>query len=483
MKARSIKRQLIASVLLVELVSAICITGLAYIYERHTHLRTFDIMLRGRADSLLGSVQDADDAEDNVMMDGTQVNLPDRDIFEVWDGRGVVLGKSANWNGFESVANLDSLGWKHKPFQRLIVNRRRYGAIRLDGVRVVDPGEKGGGIVRHVTILYAAPLEPVWEAIRDAVVFYSLTSLALLLVTGIVMLFVLRSGLAPLNDLAMEAAGVSAASWRFSPSQRVLRTVELAPLASTLTIALRGLERSFAQQNRFVSDAAHELKTAVAVVKSSLQLLTMRPRSTTEYQAGLERCQLDCERMEETVARMLLLAQIESEAAAAVAAQSRFRTNVSEVAREIAAQFESIAEIGRVAVEVLAADAVVADIDPEQLRVLCSNLMLNAIQHSHAGGRVSVSAESKGTTIELRVTDTGSGIDAEILPYIFDRFYRSDPSRSRKTGGTGLGLAISKAIALRFEGSIEIQSAPGEGTSVIVKLPVARAGSPAQKTI
>ena len=65
-----------------------------------------------------------------------------------------------------------------------------------------------------------------------------------------------------------------------------------------------------------------------------------------------------------------------------------------------------------------------------------------------------------------------------MLPHIFDRFYRSDPSRSRKTGGTGLGLAISKAIALRFEGSIEIESAPGEGTSVIVKLPVARAGSP-----
>ena len=209
MKTRSIKRQLIASVLLVELVSAICITGLAYIYERHTHLRTFDIMLRGRADSLLGSVQDADDAEDNVMMDGTQVNLPDRDIFEVWDGRGVVLGKSPNWAGFDSVTKLDSFGTKHQPFERLIVNRRRYGAIRLDGVRVVDPGEKGGGIVRHVTILYAAPLEPVWDAIRDAVIFYSLTSLALLIVTGLVMFFVLRRGLAPLNDLAMEAAGVS----------------------------------------------------------------------------------------------------------------------------------------------------------------------------------------------------------------------------------------------------------------------------------
>ena len=482
MKTRSVKRQLIASVLLVELISAVCITGLAYVYERHTHLRTFDIMLRGRADSLLGSVQDADDAEDNVMMDGTQVNLPERDIFQVWDGRGVVLGKSTNWDGLANVTALDGLGWKHQPFQRLIVNRRKYGAIRLDGIRVVDPGEKGGGIVRHVTILYAAPLEPVWHAIRDAVVFYASTSLALLLVTGFVMLLVLRSGLAPLHDLAMEAAAVSVTSWNFSPSDRVLQTVELAPLASTLTVALKRLEKSFAQQNRFVSDAAHELKTAVAVVKSSLQLLTMRPRSTTEYQAGLERCQLDCERVEETVSRMLTLAQIESEAAAEAAARSRYSTNVGEVVRDIVLQFEPIADIGRVTVEVLAADAVTADIDPEQFHVLCSNLILNAIQHSRAGGIVRLRAESKAASVEIQVVDSGDGIDPEVLPHIFDRFYRSDPSRSRKTGGTGLGLAISKAIALRFQGSIEIESTPGKGTSVMVNLPVARASSVVPKT-
>src|SRR6202012_1861272 len=72
------------------------------------------------------------------------------------------------------------------------------------------------------------------------------------------------------------------------------------------------LEKAFHQQHAFVSDAAHELKTAVAVIKSSLQLLALRPRSTPEYQAGLERCLLDSERLEELVARMLTLARVES---------------------------------------------------------------------------------------------------------------------------------------------------------------------------
>lgn len=478
MRRYSIKRRLIASVLLVELVSALCVTALAFVYERHARFHAFDIMLRGRADSLLGAVQDAGDPEDNVMLDGTQTNLPAKDIFEVWDERDRVLARSSNWDGLDSSKHATG------QFERLVVGGQHYRAIRLDGVRIVDPGEKGGGVARHVTILYGSRLGPLWEGVREAVAFYALTSLGLLLVTAALMFLLLRNGLAPLSDLAAEAAGVSVTSWKFAPSERVRNTVELAPLASALSSALSGLERSFAQQNRFVGDAAHELKTAVAVVKSSLQLLTMRPRTTGEYQAGLERCQLDCERMEETVARMLTLARIESEYAAEAAAKSRFATDLGMVAREAAAQFASVAEIGRVTVEIGAADAVAADcilvdIDAGQLHLLCSNLILNAIQHCHPGGRVRINLERLGRMAGLHIADEGDGIDPAMLPNIFDRFYRSDPSRSRKTGGTGLGLAISKAIALRFEGSIEIESTLGKGTTVLVTLPVRRGGAEA----
>jgi signal transduction histidine kinase len=468
MKPFSIKRRLIVSVLLVELVSAVCITGLAYVYERHAHLKSFDIMLRGRADSLLGAVQDAEDAEDNVMLDGSQNSLPTRDIYEVWDSRDRVLALSPNWKG------LDSSKRAADKAQILWVKDREYRAIRLDGVRIVDPGDKGGGIQRHVTVLYGAPLQPMQDAVRGAVIFYALTSLGLLLITGIAMFLLLRSGLAPLSDLAAEAAGVSVASWSFHPSPQVRRTVELAPLASALSTALKGLERSFAQQNQFIGDAAHELKTAVAVVKSSLQLLTMRPRSASEYQAGLERCLLDCARMEETVARMLTLARIEAESAADVALPRRFATSLAAAAQETAAQLESIAEVRRVAIELSTPPEVTADIDPEQLQLLCTNLVLNAVQHSHPGGTVRISAGVSGSHAKLRVTDTGEGIDPEMLPHVFDRFYRSDLSRSRKTGGTGLGLAISKAVAMRFQGTIEIESTLGEGTNIIVTLPIER---------
>jgi signal transduction histidine kinase len=99
--------------------------------------------------------------------------------------------------------------------------------------------------------------------------------------------------------------------------------------------------------------------------------------------------------------------------------------------------------------------------------------MLNAIQHSAPGAQVSASVDSGVDQVELRIVDHGSGIEGDVLPFIFEPFYRSDPSRNRKTGGTGLGLAICKAIVDRAGGQIRLSSTPGVGTAAVVELPVA----------
>nr|WP_246302110.1 ATP-binding protein [Granulicella arctica] len=106
------------------------------------------------------------------------------------------------------------------------------------------------------------------------------------------------------------------------------------------------------------------------------------------------------------------------------------------------------------------------------LRSLLVNLLTNAVQHSPAASEVRVGVACDGATVELLVEDFGEGIAAEVLPFVFDRFYRGDPSRSRKTGGTGLGLAICKTIVERARGSIRIESVRGSGTKVLVTLPV-----------
>jgi len=468
MKNHSIARRLIATVLLVELASALCVIGLAWIYERHSHFRSFDILLRGRADSLLGSVQDAEDPDDNVMLNKSDLNVPSEDIYEVRDEKGRLLGRSPNWDG----AAAQILTSRADGYFTLKINGKHYRTLLLHGLRVVDPDDKGGGVPRHVVIVYGSPTNRVWKAVTGAVKFYAVASLLLLAITGFVVAWLLNRSMAPLRELAAEAGSVSVNAWQFNPPEKARATKELAPLVDALETTLQRLERSFLQQRRFISDAAHELKTAVAVVKSSLQLLGMKQRSAAEYQAGLERCESDCNRMEEIVAKMLTLARAENNAETK-SHQIATTTNISDTLRQVAEQFQSMAELRGVAVVLSAREDILVALAGEECTLVLSNLLLNALQHSRRDTTITASVLRKGSIVEVRVEDQGDGIDSVALPHVFERFYRGDPSRNRNTGGTGLGLSICKAIVDGAGGEIHIDSLPDIGTAVMVILPVA----------
>jgi signal transduction histidine kinase len=460
-KPYSLTHRLIGTILLVELLAAISISGAAMVYERHVRFRSFDIMLRGRADSLMGAVQDADDRGDNVMLDGTEAKLPQQDIYQAEQTGVRVLGHSRNWIGMPEG--------KPGDFFSISAGGQHYRALKIEGLRVVDPGEKGGGTPRRVTIFYGAPIDRVWSEIWETVGFYSATSLGLLAISGVLIFYLLSRGLSPLRELATEAEGVSVESWNFVPPSRARIIRELAPLTAALEMVLARLEHSFVQQRQFIGDAAHELKTAVAVLKSSLQLLTLRQRTALEYERGLERCLLDCERMEETVAKMLTLARVEANAPPVAGAIA----DLEECLRWAVRQFESMAELKRQSILIIGEGPVMVEAEAEQLQLLCGNLLLNALQHSPTGSSIRAFIKQEITHAELAIEDDGEGIAPQDLPHIFDRFYRGDSSRSRKTGGTGLGLAISKAIVSRWQGTIDITSSVGIGTRVVVDLPSA----------
>jgi signal transduction histidine kinase len=484
MTRRSIAFRLITAVLAIELVSSLLVAILSLGYERHIHFRAFDTTLRGRADSVLGAVQDADDVGDNVILDWADIHLPDDDIFEVYDERARLLGRSPNWPNEQSdvtkATPAQLLADSDGNFARLKLRDRHYRVILRHGTRIVDPGEPGGGKVHRISVLYGAPTERVWYEIRSAVAFYAAGSILLLAITGPLIAWMLHRGLLPLRQLAGLAAGVSVNNWQFSPSESARTTPELAPLTQALESVLARLERAFVQQRTFVSDAAHELKTAVAVAKSSLQLLSLRPRTAAEYEAGLERCILDAERVEELVGKMLTLARVENSAAGGDSTSEQAPVcDVAECLRQAVAELDTLAALRRV--EVIFANPTVialsAALSAEDCSLLVSNLLLNAIQHSPPGSMIQIelSRETKPgpASILLVVEDHGEGIDPAVLPHVFERFYRGDPSRARATGGAGLGLAITKAIVERAGGFIDLASEPGNGTTATVRLPLA----------
>ena len=460
MKHYSITRRVVSLVLAVEFIAAVGVTAFAFFYERHAQFRSFDISLRGHADTVMGAVEDADDSKLGVMLDSTDLNFPRRDVYAVREEGAKDLGHSPNWTpdaeNWEGPSGLFSLK----------VNGRSYRALRLRGVRVVDPMAAN---VRHpLMVLYASPTHEVWEAVSGAVQVFALANGLLLLLTALLVPPLVRRSMSPLHLLAADAGGVTSNSWQFDPAKSVRQVVELHPLVAAMEGVLHRLERSFTQQQQFVGDAAHELKTAIAVVKSSIQLLELRARTPAEYEAGLQRSYSDCLRMEDLAQNMLLMARVEEQGSAPAPAC----TDIGSVVTAAITELAPLASLRKVKlVEGLMAYRSVP-VENELLRSLIVNLLTNAIQHSPAGSTVAVHAEQKPTWIELSIEDTGDGIPPESLPFVFDRFYRSDVSRSRKSGGTGLGLAICKAIVERAHGTILITSAIGTGTRVDVTLPV-----------
>ena len=188
MRTHSLTGRLIAGVLLAELLCAVCFSVVATLHELHGRQRAFDIMLRGRADSLLGAVQDADDADANVTVDRNELDLPAEDIYVVLSPAGRLLGQS---NSAETKA-LDELTSAHRDgYFNVELNGVQYRALRSQGVRIIDRLENGG-TRRPVTLIYGAPTGHLRHEVVEAARFYVLTSVLLLAVTGILLAWLLR---------------------------------------------------------------------------------------------------------------------------------------------------------------------------------------------------------------------------------------------------------------------------------------------------
>jgi signal transduction histidine kinase len=467
-KAHSLTRQILGTVLLLELVSATVLIGASVAYEWHSRLSAFDVMLRGQADTLLGAVGDADDKSDDVMLDTRGLTIPNRDLYLIRDDRSGILGKSSSPI---PKTIIDEARATNKAIAAS-VNGHYYRFIYLSGTRIVDPGDVGGGVRHTLTIVYGARTNHIWHEAIEAVRFYIIATILLFSITTLVMIWLLRRDLSPLHELAREAERVSPKDWTFKAPQGAKETKELLPLAAAIESTLARLRRSFEQQKRLISDAAHELKTDASIAKSSLQLLAMRPRTVNEYQRGLELCLDDYARMERTVQQMLTLARAEHVEPRAGRDRKKERSSLRSSLQSSIRQMASLAELRGVKVCLNTEQDALVEIDSGDCNHLFSNLFLNALQHSPSRSQVDASLiVGKGRAM-VQIRDRGEGIAVDDLPYLFEPFYRGDPSRSRESGGTGLGLAICKALCEAHGGTIRIENAIDGGALVTVEVPI-----------
>jgi two-component system OmpR family sensor kinase len=461
MRSVSITRRLTLTVLTLEFLAAITVIGAITVHERHTQLKAFDATLQGTANSLMGAVQDAEDEADNVILDTRSVQLGKGAVLLVEDKKGRILSSLGG-----IVPEIGTLPGVPSTFDNAKVQDIRYRFIVLHGSRFIDPGQPNGGVRHDVTITYGLPVGHVWHEVFEAVRLLVIATALLLGLTAAAMVWLLRRSLSPLHALAQEAERVTSRDWQFQAPASAKETTELQPLAHAIEAALARLKRSFEQQKRFTNDAAHELKTDLAIVKSSLQLLSMRKRTEEEYARGLTLSLDDFTRLESTVQKMLTLARLEQQAETTHKACS-----LQDVIEDVIMQSSSFAQLREVKIETEFGQDVDIPIDRRDALLLFSNVLLNALQHSPVRSSVVIEMMVEGGTVRLRVIDKGDGFAEEELRHVFEPFYRGDPSRSRKSGGTGLGLSICKAICERAGGSIEVSNGESGGAMVAITLP------------
>src|SRR5450631_437796 len=402
MKSTSITRQLIVTVLGLELLSAAALIGAITAHEWHVQLKAFDASLVATAESLMGAVQDSEDESDNVILDMRGVQVAKDAVFRVEDEQGRLLGSAGEQPGLEKLPGT-------AVFRDVDVKGRGYRFLILRGLRIVDPGEPTGGVRHSITIVYGRPVDHVWREVLEAIRFFAIATALLLGVTAAVMAWRVRKRLAPVHELAQEAERISSSDWRFTAPLSAKQTVELRPLAAAIEAALSRLQRSFEQQRRFTNDAAHELKTGVAIVKSSLQLLSMRERTVEEYSQGLALCLDDFTRLEMTVQKMLTLARLEQPPSHAL--EPAFQScSLRDAIEEAVHQSKPLADLKsiRVVVEFTAETRV--PIDSRDALLLCSNILLNALQHGSEGSAVQIAVAVDEDTTRLTVQDQGDGI-------------------------------------------------------------------------
>ena len=243
---------------------------------------------------------------------------------------------------------------------------------------------------------------------------------------------------------------------------------ELGQLSTILNDAFSRLDDTFKRLKRFTQDAAHELRTPLAVLRSVGEVSLQKPREADAYREVIGSMLEEVDRLGRLVDGLLTLARAESDQYSA----PKKAENLQLLTQEVVDCLMVLAEEKNQTLTLIATQPLTSIIDYDTVRLALMNLIANAIRFTPAGGTIKVCLREHDKSAAIEIQDNGPGIATEHHPHIFERFYRVDTSRSHDTGGTGLGLAIARWAVEANNGKIELESKSGDGCIFRVVLPI-----------
>ena len=281
--------------------------------------------------------------------------------------------------------------------------------------------------------------------------------LLLLLVLYIVIYITASKAIAPVKKLIRAASGINDSNIN-TRLPLPANEDEIYQLAKTINELLSRIETSIQQQKQFTADASHEIRTPLTAIRGTLEILLRKKREPEQYEEKIKQAIAQADRLNQLLDQLLQLARVESGSMITHKEPVLLRPLIEEAFKK----WQKNTNEKNTGLHLMIPDNSLVLAEPFYLDIIIDNLLSNAIKYGHENGKIVCSWNEPNKT--LSITDDGPGITTEQLPFLFDRFYRADDSRSTHIPGSGLGLAIVKKLADLLQINITVRSTPGNTT-------------------
>jgi signal transduction histidine kinase len=435
-------------------------------------INQFDASLLSTARMLQASVEQDKgnlslELEPEQMLEFKRTHHPT--CYELWQQDGTVVAKSPSM-GTEDFLRPD--GFTHKPvFRSLIIkNGRPARAVGFKfNPRIADSEKRKddqSAETPQVTLVVARDASIMQHNLQFLRWLLLVSSASIITLSFVVGGFIVRRGLIPLNTLASEIAAIKENNLTSRITTQSI-PVEIQPIKDRLNDMLIRLESSFNREHRFTSDVAHELRTPLAGISSTIEVALTRIREQKEYQAALSDCLTIARGMQAMINNLLTLSRIDTN-------QATFRSDTIRPAEIVDSCWRILSHRAlerNLTFENRLAAEMTCNSDPDGLSMVISNLLDNAVEYTNEGGRIWTEGKQAGNKIEIAVSNTGCRLTKDEASQVFDCFWRGDSSRTDTGTHCGLGLALVQRIITALGGSACVEVQPDGIFTMRIVLP------------
>jgi len=477
---RSLRDRLLFGMIVGMMLLLVVFSAVIYTLIRRTLFHQFDEALVSTAQMLAAAAKYDTDGDniaigfhDKIIPEFEKKKTGDRPAYyQFWAEDGAVLLRSPSLGAQNLVRFSGGIG--KAVFRQYKLKNARPG--RVVGLQFhpnrdqeSEPKSPQNPAHQAITLVVARSVEDLYLHLRSVRELLIIASVGTIVLSFLVASVVVRKGLGPLKLLAGDIAAISEDDLTARIGTESMPT-EMVPVKERLNDLLSRLEDSFSRERRFTANVAHELRTPLAGMRSTLEVTLMRIRDIDEYQLSLSDCLAIAKNMQAMMDNLLALAHLDAH-------EMAFKCDQIYLAEMIDDCWQSYLDIAldrRIAFDNRLDAQMACESDPKSLSMVLSNLLENAVEYTDEAGRIWAAGRQLDSSVEITLANTGCTLTDDQITHVLDCFWRGDSSRTDTGVHCGLGLALVERVVKALGGTAAVELQDGGIFVITLALPISR---------